>query len=271
MKSALIGYTGGVGATLAKTNEFDLLAHRSEASALQGIHLGRLVCSLPSNPRIVSQNPTKDAENLAALEAALSTLWVERFILLSTTEVYRSTTGLDESDDSTHCPSHPFGANRLVLEHFARDRFDRYHIVRLPIVFGHGERRNALADLGRQLTRQHPASRLQWYPLARLACDLHTIERHELPVTNLCPEPLITSTIIQRWFSEHATSEVPDPQVDYDLRTRHSALFGGDAGYIMSGQDVLSAFEEFVAGEEPAPHNGICATGAPQVLAHVRN
>jgi hypothetical protein len=247
--SALIGHTGFVGANLAVTGDFDLLINRVNLETLRGTHLERLVCAgLPAAKWIANQKPQEDADNIHRLEATLATVRAKAFILISTIDVYPRTADADESYICTGKPNHAYGEHRLAFEHFVRDRFPNAHIVRLPALFGRGLKKNALYDLlhDTRLERINPASRFQWYPLARLPHDLETIEIHRLPLVNLFTEPIETRTILEQLFAGKNAGESPDPPAHYDLRTRYGPRFGGDARYMMSGAAVMTALREFV-------------------------
>jgi hypothetical protein len=250
--SALIGYTGFVGASLAGARHFDLLVNRANLESLQGARLQRLVCAgLPAAKWIANQKPEEDADNVRRLEAALTSVRTERFFLISTIDVYPHTTGADETSDCSQEPNHAYGEHRLEFEHFVRERFPHAHIVRLPALFGRGLKKNAVYDLlhDNRLERINPASRFQWYPLARLSQDLRTIEVHNLPLVNLFTEPVETQTILKQLFADRTTGGSPDPPAHYDLRTRHGAIFGGDSRYVMSSTAVMADLGEFVRTE----------------------
>jgi hypothetical protein len=255
MTSALIGYTGFVGANLAVTGDFDLHINRTNLEALRGRRLERLVCAgLPAAKWLANQKPREDADNIHRLEAMLNTVWAGTFILISTIDVYPCTADADELYVCTGQPNHAYGEHRLEFEHFVRDRFPNAHIVRLPALFGRGLKKNAVYDLlhDNRLERINPASRFQWYPLVRLAHDLETIQAHRLPLVNLFTEPVETRTILQELFADKLTGASPDAPAQYDLRTRYGCLFGGDSRYVMSSAAVMTALREFVC-QEMAP------------------
>jgi RmlD substrate binding domain len=250
--SALIGYTGFVGANLARTEHFELLVNRANIESLQGARLERLVCAgLPAAKWIANQRPQEDADNVCRLEAVLTKVQSKRFVLISTIDVYPGVAGADETYDCSREPSHAYGKHRLEFEHFVRKMFPHAHIVRLPALFGRGLKKNAIYDLlhDNRLESINPASRFQWYPLARLPQDLRTIEAHGLSLVNLFTEPLETRTILQQLFADKTAGNSPDPPAYYDLRTRHGAIFGGDSRYVMSGAEVMTALGEFIRAE----------------------
>jgi hypothetical protein len=252
MTSALVGYTGFVGTSLARVGHFDLLVNRDNLELLRGLCLERLVCAaLPAAKWIANQKPQEDADNVRRLEAALTTVRTDSFVLISTIDVFPCIVGADETYDCSREPNHAYGRHRLEFEHFVRERFPHAHVVRLPALFGRGLRKNVVYDLlhDNQTKRINLASRFQWYPIARLPQDLRTIEAYNLPLVNLCTEPIETGTIIERLFPHKTAGESPDPPAYYDLRTRHGAIFGGNSRYMMSGAAVMAALGEFVNQE----------------------
>jgi hypothetical protein len=255
MTSALIGHTGFVGGNLALSSHYDLLVNRRNLSEIHGASLDRLICAgVPAAKWIANQHPQEDIANIRRLEAALATIRVRTFILISTIDVYPRMTGADENDLCTGETNHAYGEHRLRFEYFVRDRFPHAHIVRLPALFGHGLKKNAIYDLlhDNRLDRINAASRFQWYPLSRLPQDLGTIEAHGLPLINLFTEPIEMRTILEDLFVGKLAGQCPDPQADYDLRTRHGRLFGGDSRYVMNSASVMTHLREFIR-QERAP------------------
>lgn len=250
MTTALIGHTGFIGSHLAAAGHFDLLLNRSNMHLLTGKRLSRLVCAgLPAAKWLANRDPDADRANMESLMRNLSSVEAERFILVSTIDVYPRTVAADEAFDCATAPNHAYGRHRLEFEGFVREHFPGAQIIRLPAVFGPGLRKNIVFDLVHDngLERINGQSRFQWYPLARLARDIATAEDAGLPLVNLFPEPVETSWIIDRFFSHKAIGGRPDPVAVYDLQTQHGVLFGGTGRYIMSRRAVEAHFTEYFA------------------------
>ena len=253
MTAALIGHTGFVGASLARTAHFDVLINRTNLESLRGMHLEQVVCAgLPAAKWLANRSPDQDAANVHCLEATLSAIRADSFVLISTIDVYPQTGGADEACDCSKQPNHAYGTHRLGFERFVQNTFPRAHIVRLPALFGAGLKKNVLYDLlhERQLERINPASRFQWYPLGLLPGHLRTIKACDLRLVNLFTEPIETHAIIEQFFPHLAVGGSPDPLAHYDLCTRYGTLFGRNERYVLGRAGVVAALADFIRAEQ---------------------
>lgn len=248
MSSVLIGHTGFVGSLLARRMSFDLAVNRANLAELSGRRVERVVCAgLPAAKWLANRDPAADLDNVRRLCDVLDTVEARTFVLLSTIDVYPLTSEADESFEPGGSPNHAYGTHRLQFEAFVRQRFAHALIIRLPALFGPGLRKNVLFDLlhGNQLELINPDSRFQWYPLERLPQHMTVAERHGLRLVNLFPEPVVTRTILDRFFASVTVGQRAQPAAHYDLRTRHAGLFGGPHGYVMSAAQILTELGEF--------------------------
>lgn len=252
MSDALIGHTGFVGGGLLRQRRFDQTFNRANLDALPGRSFGLVVCAgLPAAKWIANREPAADLANVERLCRALEGVRAERFVLVSTVDVYPRPEGCDEGDDPGATPNHAYGANRLRFERFVRERFPGACVLRLPALFGHGLRKNVLYDLlhRNQLEAIDPAARFQWYPTARLPADIDRALAARLDLVNLVTEPIATSTIVARWFADRVVGAPRDPSARYDLGTRHAAVFGGLGRYIADAAAVLEALDAWLREE----------------------
>ena len=252
MTSGLIGSTGFVGGNLAAAARYDVEVHRANVDLLRDRHFDRLVCAgLPAAKWIANRDPDADRANVERLQNVLATVSAERFVLVSTIDVYPGTVGVDEDTDCAHVPNHAYGAHRLRFEQFVRARFPAATIARLPALFGPGLKKNVVYDLlhDNALDAINPASRFQWYPVARLAADLATLESHRIPLVNLVTEPIATRMIVERFFPDKKVGAQAGASAAYDVRTRHAALFGRRNGHMLGADAVLDELGAYVARE----------------------
>jgi hypothetical protein len=255
MSAALIGYTGFVGGNLARQSSFDLLVNRANLSVLRGRHLGRLVCAgLPAAKWIANKEPKADKANIDTLCRVLDTVTAERVVIVSTIDVYPVNSGADEGYECDGLPNHAYGTHRLAFERFMRARFPHAQIVRLPALFGPGLKKNVIYDLLHDNATEgiNPNSRFQWYPVLRLHQDLQVIEASKLLLVNLFTEPILTRDILESFFPGKTVGQCASPSADYDLRSRHAALFGGHDGYVLDRQTVLDELARYITKEQSA-------------------
>jgi hypothetical protein len=94
----------------------------------------------------------------------------------------------------------------------------------------------------------HPDSRFQYYDIARLWSDIDRCEEADLRVIHLAPEPLSAGEIY--WAITQRPMPATEARVHReDMRTRHSALWGRDDGYIENAGSVLPRIVQFCAND----------------------
>jgi hypothetical protein len=254
---ALIGYTGFVGSNIQKAEHFDALFNsRNYLDMAQG-SFGLLVCAGVSAAKwMANKNPDEDRARIRALEGVLATVEAERFVLISTIDVYPVLGGADETFDCHSQNSHAYGTNRLAFEDFCRRRFSNCCVVRLPALFGDGLKKNVIYDLLHDncLEMINPQSSFQYYDLGNLRHDLERVTSAGLRMANLFTEPVATQTILQRFFPDKQVGGKAAPEAHYDLRTRHADLWGHSGPYIASADQVLRQLDIFIGrqnGRQP--------------------
>jgi nucleoside-diphosphate-sugar epimerase len=250
MRRALIGHTGFVGGTLLAGGGFSHGFNSRDFNDMRGESFDEVVCAgIPAVKWLANREPDQDRQAIGALLAVLETVRADRFVLISTVDVYPDPARpLDETAVLAGLPNHPYGQHRLEVEEFVAARFANHAIVRLPALFGDGLKKNALYDLihDNDVDRLNPEAVFQWYPTRRLAGDLVRVARAGLRLVNLVTEPVPLSQVIERFFPAAPVGPATAPAPRYDLRTRHAELFGGTAPYITGRAQVLLAMGDFI-------------------------
>lgn len=249
LTSALIGHTGFVGAQLRTSGDWGSCYASADIAGIRGRRFGSVVCAAPQARKWwANQHPKQDRDQVEGLIGHLEHVAADRFILISTVDVFPEISGVDEGFDCRSRPNHAYGENRLRLEEFAASHFRRCHVVRLPGLFGPGLKKNAIFDLchDNQLERINPDSSFQWYDVTRLAGDLDRAARAELPLVVLATEPVKNAEIRERFFPAKEIGAEAAPAVHYDVRTRHAAVFGGSDGYLRSREAVLEDLGQYL-------------------------
>jgi nucleoside-diphosphate-sugar epimerase len=246
MKAALIGSTGFVGGNLLRDYPFAGRYHSANIEAIRGGHFDLVVCAgAPAAKWKANQDPDADRACLGRLMAALERVRAERFVLISTVDVYGLADGVDEDCPPTGAT--PYGRHRLELEHFAVHRF-RSLIVRLPALFGPGLKKNAIYDLlhNNQIDKIDSRAVFQFYNVRRLWRDIRLAAGAGLSLVHLATQPVSMAEVAQSAFGMEWVNHLPAPPPAYDLRTRHAELYGGADGYIYGKNRVLAELAEFV-------------------------
>ena len=249
---ALIGITGFVGQALSAQRGFGAGFHSTDIEQIEGRRFDRIVCAGVSAVKWwANANPEADQHGIDRLTRHLEHVETDRFVLISTVDVYGTPVGVNEDDAVPEPGLHPYGLHRARLEQWVQRRFPVAQVIRLPALFGPGLKKNALFDLlhDNRLDHVDPASRFQWYPLQRLADDIDQVQALGLPLVNLATEPLEMADVQRRFFPDRRLGGQSRP-VAYDVRTRHGAAFGGDARYALGADAVLEAMGRFVAASQ---------------------
>jgi nucleoside-diphosphate-sugar epimerase len=227
--NALIGHTGFIGRNLTRQRPWSECYNRGNIDAIRGRHFDQVVCAgLPSDRWLANGNPGGDRTNMLSLATALGEVSADRFVLISTIDVYPVQLGVDETTPFEAPRSQAYGEHRLEFERIVAGQFPRCHIVRLPAAFGPEARRNVLVDLirRRDLDAIDPRATYQWYPVSRLADDIDRVVERDVSLVNLCSEPLECARVHQAYFDDLRIGGRPGPAVRQDVRTRHGRLFG---------------------------------------------
>lgn len=252
MNNALIGYTGFVGSNILEQHSFNELYNSKNFQNMSNHHFSDVVCAGISAVKwLANKAPQEDKLKIQLLEKTLSTISAERFILISTIDVYPDISNKDESYDCSAIPNNAYGIHRLEFEQFCIEHFPNCYIIRLPGLFGKGLKKNVIYDLLNHncLEMINPTSSFQYYDLANIWSDIEKALTNELHLVNLFTEPVTTQTIIDRFFSNEVLEKLgssPAPEMHYALKSRHADLWDRSNGYIYNESQVLSQLSTFI-------------------------
>ena len=247
----LIGYTGFVGGNLAGQREYQALYNSKNFKEMAGKHFSRLVCAGVSAVKWqANKDPEGDWRKIEALCEVLKEVNADKFILISTIDVYASHNALDEDFDNHNVENHAYGRNRLRFEDFCREHFSDCLIVRLPGLFGDGLKKNVIFDLLNDncLEMINPESSFQYYYLKNLSGDIELAEKAGLKLINLFTEPVATKEIIEKFFPGKRVGWQPSAEGHYNLFTRNAGLWGKIGHYCYTRSEVMAQLSEFIQG-----------------------
>ena len=91
-------------------------------------------------------------------------------------------------------------------------------------------------------------SKYQFYPLARLWRDIETALAAGLTVLNLTPPPVSAAEVYAHLTGGAWQNHLAAAPFDYDLRSRHAALLGGQGGYLCTKEEELAEIAAFMKG-----------------------
>lgn len=252
MTQALIGYTGFVGSNLLNQQTFDDCYNSSNIGQIDNKGYSRVYCAgVPAAKWIANKDPTQDRENIQCLIAHLKTIIVEKFILISTVDVYPSPINVDESSAIKLDMCQPYGKHRFELENFIRNEFDSI-IIRLPGLFGTGLRKNIIYDFlnNNNIEKINPKGMFQFYSLDHLSKDIEKGLQNNLNLLNISSEPTSVQEVAKICLGSELQNDIDAVGVKYDYKSCHAEIFGGNNGYLYNKEQVLSDLTEYVGREK---------------------
>lgn len=252
MATGLIGHTGFVGSNLAKQEHFDKFYNSKNIDSIRGEHFEILVCAgVPAVKWWANKHPEEDWLNIGKLLSDLEKVTTDRFVLISSVDVFSNPVGVDEASAIDTEALEPYGKHRRKVEEFVESQFTVCHIVRLPGLFGDGLKKNIIYDFihDNQIENIHADSQYQFYHLARIGSDMRTAIANELRIVHFATEPVKVKEVAASGFGFHF-EQTPDYQpARYDMRTKHARLYGAKGPYLASKRSVLDAISAFVQAE----------------------
>ena len=181
MLSALIGHTGFVGSNIMLDHKFSHLYNTKNINTIHHRHYNLIVCSGTSAAKwYANLYPDDDLSNINSLIDNLETVTADKFILISTIDVYNDTQCEQNEDFMPAHSSTAYGTNRLYLENKIMKMFKNYQIIRLPGLFGPGLKKNIIFDaINNNLSEINTLSIFQWYDITDLYKDIIKYENNK--------------------------------------------------------------------------------------------
>jgi hypothetical protein len=255
LTSGLIGHSGFVGSNLKRLASFDACYNTQNIADIQGKSFGSLICAAPQAKKWwANQNPEQDLAMVQQLTEHLKQVQADRFVLISSIDVFPRVVDVDETFDCASQENHAYGRNRLFLEQFVESQFPTVNILRLPGLFGPGLRKNVIFDLltDNEVWKINPQSQFQWYDVTRLWADMQTAIAHNLRLVMLATEPVATGEIQTSHFPDRKIGAEVGKAIYYDVHTTHAKAFGGEGNYVLSKAQVLDDLGRYIAKEQLA-------------------
>lgn len=259
MRAALIGYTGFVGSNIARQAEFSDFFDSRNTREIRGKEFDLIVCAgAPGAKWIANKNPEDDMASIAKLMDNLAAAHADRFVLISTTDVYPLPVGVDEDSGIDETKLSPYGKHRRMLEKFVQEHFPRACIIRLPGLFGAGLKKNTVYDLlnNNCLEQIHQDGIFQFYNLENLWKDIAVGLKNDIPVLNIATEPLSVVRLAWEAFGINFQNKLSSPPPRYDMHTKYARFWGKNGPYLCSADEVMQDLKKFVAAHRGAKLSG---------------
>lgn len=264
MKSALIGYSGFVGATLLKQGCFEQLYRSTTIHEIDGHTFDAVVCAgAPAQKWLANREPELDRQNIDTLISHLKTIKCQTFVLISTVDVFGCPIGVDEDTLVDKAGLHAYGLNRRRLEEFVETHFEHHLIVRLPGLVGPGLRKNVIFDFlnNNALNLIDCRGTFQFYPMVNLWFDIQTALAAGLKLVHLTAEPIRVEDVARSGFGKPFDNKLTHPAATYDMQSKHAALFGGSNNYQYTRRETVLAIRAY-AQSEPIMVNAATETAS---------
>lgn len=143
----LVGYTGFVGSNLYEKGFFDAAYNSKNIEEAYGTNPELLVyAGLRAEKYLANNEPEKDLELIEGAERNITEIHPKRLVLISTIDVFKIPSGVDENSDIDTDGLHAYGYNRYLLECRVRKNYPDALIVRLPGLFGRNIKKNFIYD-----------------------------------------------------------------------------------------------------------------------------
>ena len=246
--NCVIGSTGFIGSYLFNALNIETGYNSKNIHLTKGLEFETIYCAAPSGTKwMANKNPKGDYDNIKSMMDSLSFIKAQKFILLSTIDVYREPLGENEDDKTGGINHHPYGKHRLLLENFIKERFKNLFILRIPIIFGPNFKKNVIYDLmyDNEVEKIDPSRTTQIYDLRRLPKDIATVTQGGMRLVNLATEPVSLGDIATNIFEKDLSSYEPKSCSEYFMTTKNASLFGQTGKYICSSSEVMENILDF--------------------------
>jgi len=145
--NSLVGYTGFVGSNINASGKFDGLYNSENIQEAFGTEPELLIyAGLRAEKFLANHDPAKDMNQIIQAEENILKINPKKLVLISTIDVFKIPSGVDEYSAVNTKGLHAYGFNRYQLELWVREHFEDALIVRLPALFGKGIKKNFIYD-----------------------------------------------------------------------------------------------------------------------------
>ena len=251
MTTALIGYSGFVGQTLMKQTTFNDLYRSNNISDIENKSYDLIVgAGAPAKKWLANKDPITDAATIDQLINHLSTVEATMFILISTVDVFKSPSNVDETTSVDTTNLHAYGYNRWRLEEFVKKHFKNHLIIRLPGLVGTGLKKNIIFDFlnNNQIDNIESRNIFQFYPMNHLWNDIQIALKNNLSLVHLTAEPLDVGSIAKLATGKEFINHLDKPLVSYNMKSIYANLWN-KLNYQYSKDDCLEAIQHYFETE----------------------
>jgi len=249
---ALIGFSGFVGQTLLRQRQFGSLYRSTNIDEIIGQSFGTVVCAAaPAQKWLANKEPENDLKLIKSLIEKLKTLTCEKFILISTVDVFKTPVNVDENTPVETDGLHAYGLHRYYLEQFVSQHFPDALIVRLPGLVGPGLKKNIIYDFlnNNNLNQIESRGVFQFYPMINLWYDIEIALKNNIRLLHLTAAPVSVSDVARYGFGFEFENHVQQQPGHYDMKSCYAHLFTDGKDYQYSYRESLMSVRAYAQSE----------------------
>ena len=148
MKKAIVGYTGFVGSNIYASGDFGAAYNTKNIRDAFGTCPDLLVyAGMRAEKFLANADPERDYGLVLEAEKNIDSIKPKKLVLISTIDVFKTPSGVDENSAIETDGLNAYGYNRYRLETWVRENYRDALIVRLPGLFGMNIKKNFIFDL----------------------------------------------------------------------------------------------------------------------------
>ena len=242
-KNALIGYTGFVGSNLINFKKNIFKFNSKNIHEIKNQKFDIVICAGTSSKIwLAKKNPKLDKQKINFLIKYLKTIKAEKFVLISTCEVYGKNESTIETSNNYSKRNNHYGINRLYLENFIQKNFDKSYIIRLPIVYGKNFSKNCIYDLiyKNNIDKLNGKDLVQIYNVVNLKKHINYVLKQNIYKLNISSEPVKLSLLAKKYFNINLDEKKTFRKMNM------KSIYGNKKGYFTSKLDSLNDLENFL-------------------------
>lgn len=146
---ALVGYTGFVGSNIYASGKDEIthVYNSQNITDAYGTEPDLLIyAGLRAEKYLANNMPEKDMELILQAEENIRKIAPKKLVLISTIDVFKTPSNVDETTQIDTQDLHAYGYNRYQLELWVREHYPDALIIRLPGLFGKNIKKNFIYD-----------------------------------------------------------------------------------------------------------------------------
>ena len=144
----LVGYTGFVGSNIyTNATDIDAVFNSKNISDAYGSLPDLLIyAGLRAEKFLANKDPEADMKLILGAEENIKRIAPRKLVLISTIDVYKDPSGVDENAAIDTEGLSAYGYNRYMLEKWVMEHYPDSLIIRLPALFGNNIKKNFIYD-----------------------------------------------------------------------------------------------------------------------------